>query len=149
MTEVERAEEIAKRYLGLGPPWDRALARKTFEYVLERVWDIVAFMSLGSGMIKDPVRRKFIMETVGPNAGVVDPDEYGFNLWLANEVTGDPPPPGHVLLRCKACRKLRVHRNWSWRSCKCGGVGLNAAVPDESSGVDHTRVVMKALVMGR
>lgn len=144
MNEVERAERLLKRYLGLVPPWDRPLVRRTFEYVLEHLWEIESYIALGLKRVTDPARYAMIVKHIGPQ-GSNDPEEYGFNVWLADKCMGDPPPPRHILLRCAGCQRIRVHRNFQDRACKCGGLRMQSAIPDET----NTRVVMKALVAGR
>ena len=145
MNVAERAERVLRDYMGLVPPWDRPLPRRALEWALEKVWDIEAFKAQGIDLISEPARRALILKPVGPKPEDVPVEEYNFNIWLANECLGTVTPARNLLLRCSTCRRLRTHRTFEVRPCKCGGMQLTSAVPSDL----NTRMAMKALVMER
>ena len=151
MNSVERTEALVKKCLGFAPPFSeitdergRALALRSFEYILEHLSEVVTFLDGGLEVIPDPKRRELILGHVGPQNGT-DPEEYRFNLWLANECIGWDHDIRYVLLRCAECHRIRVNRFIRERVCKCGGRRLTNTMPPTL----NTRMVMKALVMGR
>lgn len=145
MNIAERAERVLRDYMGLVPPWDRPYAKRALVWALDHVWEIEAFKAQGLDLIPDPARRELILRHVGPRPDNVHPEEYNFNLWLANECLGVNTPARHILLRCAGCYKLRTHRTFETRPCKCGGMRLTSAIPTDL----NTRMAMKALVMER
>jgi hypothetical protein len=145
MNVAERAERVLRDYMGLVPPWDRPYAKRAMVWALDNVWEIEAFKAQGMDLIADPARRELILKHVGPRPDDVPIEEYNFNLWLANECMGSATPARHILLRCRDCHRLRTHRSFENRICKCGGMSLSSAIPTDL----NTRMAMKALVMER
>lgn len=144
MNTVERAEGLVKKHLGLSPPWERALGLRAFEYVLKHMPEIVLYLDGGLDAIRDEVRRTNIKRHLGERNGT-PVEEYNFNVWLADKCFGPTVNPSDLaLMRCQSCLRLRTHKNMD-RLCKCGGNRQNSSIPTDL----NTRMVMKAVVMGR
>lgn len=137
-------DTILRKHARITYPLDKDWKKKAVEFCAERLGDIQAFRALGLDAIKDPERRKMIAGLLNVEGNEnVDPDEYGFNVWLLNECIGDTRVTDRIFMRCESCLKVRTNRGMAKGPCKCGSTRMRQGPPQM-----ETQKVLARLVQG-